>query len=218
MIFNKTGRLIRRNFKYRGENIPTIREYKYLVFLLTPSGGIVSGLQDLRDRGSKALAHLKSKMGEYFRKHIPTTLKLFDAIVKPILIYMADFWGCLKMPKNNPIEIFQNKFLKQILGVQVQTTNVGVLLETGRIPISIYAKKACVKNWSRIVRKKCNNLVVYSYQNAEKNNLTWFDKIKIEFAEVGLYGFFLKAYRNNILLVENILFKRLVDIFYQIEQ
>ena len=66
---------------------------------------------------------------------------------------MADFWGCLKIPSNNPIKIFQNKFLKQLLGVQVQTTNVGVLLETGRIPMSIYAKKVVQKTGVVLLEK-----------------------------------------------------------------
>ena len=191
-----------------------MREYKYLGFMLTPSGEIFTGLKDLKDRAGKAAAHLRVKMGEYFRKNIPTTLKLFDALIKPILLYMADFWGCLKMPNNNPIELFQNKFLKQLLGVQVQTSNIGVLLETGRTPLSIYAKKNCVKNWSRIVRKNCNNIVLSSYQNSVKNNLVWYDKIKNEFASAGLYGVFLQTDSNNM-LVENILSQRLVDIFHQ---
>ena len=43
MIFNKTGRLLKRNFKFRNTNIETVREYKYLGFTLVPSGSFVSG-------------------------------------------------------------------------------------------------------------------------------------------------------------------------------
>ena len=91
---------------------------------------------------------------------------------------MSDFWGCLKMPKNNPIEIFQNKFLKQLLGVQIQTTNIGVLLETGSVPLSIYAKKCCIKNWSRINKNKCNSVLRHSYLNAINDDLVWYAKIR----------------------------------------
>ena len=226
MIFNKTGRLIRRNFKYRDKNIGTIREYKYLGFVLTPSGEIVSGLHDLKDRAARASAHLRTKMGEYFRKHLLTTLKLFDALIKPILLYMADFWGCLKMPKNNPIEVFHNKFLKQLLGVQTQTTNIGVLLETGRIPMSIHAKKVCVKNWGRIVTCQCNNIVQMSYQNSVENNLVWSNSVKQELETNGLYNIYLNNNNNSSnnnnndrsskrKPIENIFFQRVVDIFHQ---
>ena len=61
--------------------------------------------------------------------------------VKPILLYASEFWGALKMPKNNPIETLYISFCKQLLGVHRTTTNNGVLLELGQIPLSIYAKK-----------------------------------------------------------------------------
>ena len=214
MTFNKTGRLIRRVFKYKGTTIEAVREYRYLGFLITPSGEISSALHDLKDRAGKALFKLKTKMGEMFKKHVSTTLQLFDMLIKPILMYMSDFWGCLKMPKNNPIEIFQNKFLKQLLGVQIQTTNIGVLLETGSIPLSIYAKKYCIKNWSRINKNKCNSVLRHSYLNAINDDLVWYANIRQEFAFGGLYELLLNQEESDI-LVESILFKRLVDIFHQ---
>ena len=55
MIFNKTGRLLKRNFKFRNTNIETVREYKYLGFILVPSGSFVSGLQDLKARANRAI-------------------------------------------------------------------------------------------------------------------------------------------------------------------
>ena len=141
MIFNKTGRLIRRNFKYKNTNIETVREYKYLGFVIVPSGSIIPGMIDLKSRGNRAIAKIRSTMGEYFKTKPSIAIKLFNTLVKPVLLYMADLWGCLKMPKNNPIEIVQSKFLKQVLGVQIQTTNVGVLLETGELPIINHAIK-----------------------------------------------------------------------------
>ena len=43
------------------------------------------------------------------------------------------------------IENLHMMICKQILGIQKQTTNVGVLLEMGRIPLSIWAAKFSVK-------------------------------------------------------------------------
>ena len=82
----------------------------------------------------RAYYSLKGKMGHYFMSYPSTTLHLFDTLIKPILLCNSDYWGCLKLPKNNPIENMHMRFCKEILGVQRQTTNVGVLLELGRIP------------------------------------------------------------------------------------
>ena len=50
MIFNKSGHLLRTPFYYKNEKLENVNKFKYLGFLLTPSGEIKSGLLDLRDR------------------------------------------------------------------------------------------------------------------------------------------------------------------------
>ena len=75
-------------------------------------------------------------------------------------MYMNDFWGGLPAidEKYNPIEKLHFMACKQILGVQKQTTNVGVLLELGRIPLQNYVIKAAIKNWERIKNGKINTI------------------------------------------------------------
>ena len=214
MIFNKTGKLIRRNFRYKDKLISTVREYKYLGFVLTPSGEIVTGLQDLKDRASRATNLLRAKMGYYFRKDPITTLKLFNAFIKPILLYMADFWGYLKMPHNNPIENTQMRFLKQLLGVQTQTANIGVLLELGEVPISLHAKKMCIKNWERIKKKQCNFLVRTSFENATKNGLIWDTRVRDGLREIGLAHIYLQD-NTERKMTEFFFIQRVTDIFHQ---
>ena len=63
MIFNRTGKFMKRNFLYKNSKIETVREYKYLGFLLVPSGCISHGLNDLKSRASRALFKIKNKMG-----------------------------------------------------------------------------------------------------------------------------------------------------------
>ena len=65
MVFNKTGKLIRRNFYCDNIIIETVREYKYLGFLITPSGEITTGLKDLKSRAIFALTQLRTKMGVF---------------------------------------------------------------------------------------------------------------------------------------------------------
>ena len=213
MIFNKTGKHIRRNFKFDDIKIETVREYKYLGFLITPSGEVTTALQDLKSRAMFAVSQLRNKMGEYFNKYPDTTLHLFDALIKPIILYMSDFWGCLPMQKNNPIDITQNKFLKQMLGVQVQTSTYGILLDTGRTPLTLYAQKYCIKNWERIaIKKECNTLLQISFVNSLKLKLPWPNRIKNCLSTNGLQTLF-----NNTgqVHVHKIYFTRIVDIFHQ---
>ena len=171
MIFNKSGRLIRRTFMFGNQKVEMTREYKYLGFLMTPSFNIQRALADLRDRGLKAYYALKNNLGKLFRANIGITLHLFNSCIKPILLYASDFWGCLKLPKPNPIETMYLKFCKDVLGVQIRTINTGALMELGQIPLCIYGKKNCIKNWNRICRKgNANDLLVNSCQNDLEND------------------------------------------------
>ena len=66
------------------------------------------------------------------------------------------------------------KFCKDLLGVQKQTTNSGVLLELGKWSLSIYARKNCMKNRERIaVQKRANDVTKSSYEWAVIRNSGW---------------------------------------------
>ena len=147
MVFNKKGRLLK---NYRNTPLTCVREYKYLGFVVTPSGEIRTGLEDLRVRALKAFAKMKKALGIHFRLNLLNTLHIFTYLIRPILLYCSDFWGCLKQPKNHPIEKFFMMFCKQLLGVRKQTNTDGVLLELGLVPITFHAKKLANRNWERI--------------------------------------------------------------------
>ena len=214
MIFNKTGRLLHKRFYLGGEEVGTAREYKYLGFKVTPSGEINSGLTDLKDRALKAFMSMKNKLGPTFRKHPLVTMKLFETLIKPILLYASDFWGILKLPKNNPLETLYLSFCKQLLGVQKQTTNVGVLLELGLVPLHLYAKKNAIKNWNRIAKfKQANELTIQSYNISLTEQLSWPIQCKLNLSQIGMMEVFVA--NNNDTNCHKKVFQRLYDIFIQ---
>ena len=218
MIFNKTGRLLRTQFHYNDELLENVNKFKYLGFLLTPSGEIKSGLQDLRDRALKAFFKLKNAMGDSFRSNIRITIHLFDSLIKPILMYMSDFWGGLKCPeeKYNPIEKLHFMACKQILGVQKQTTNIGILLELGRVPLQNFAIKAAVKNWERIKAGKINEILKKSHFNAILDNLPWITHLKSILQSHNLESLNNNgAHKNKHPFIHKLLHKKLCENFHR---
>ena len=209
MIFNKTGRLIRRNFFLGTKRLENVRCYKYLGLMITPSGEIRTALDDLRSRALKAYMALKNKLGISFRDHVDDTIGLFDSLVKPILLYGSDFWGCLKQPKNNPIENLHMQFCRQILGVQRNTTNSGVLLELGRTPLLLEARRLSIKNWERIKDQKGNFLVTNSYENQWEQS--WSKQIEKLLSAHGMHY----KIPENASNTGNAFFGRTKDIFIQ---
>ena len=65
MIFNKSGKFIR-SFRFEYKHIFTTNSYKYLGFVVNPSGEITSRLVDLKNRALRAYFKLKRDMG-YFK-------------------------------------------------------------------------------------------------------------------------------------------------------
>ena len=186
MVFNKTGRLLKNyTFTYKSSQLECVREYKYLGFMITPSGEVRTGLEDLRRRALKAYSKLRTTLGPLFKQNVENSMHLYNYMVKPILTYCSDFWGCLQ-PKNNPVEKVHTMFCKHLLGVRKQTNTDGVLQEMGMIPLQLYAAKSVVKNWERIQQKKANNILVASNKFSSKENLPWAFNIKTIFSLNGM--------------------------------
>ena len=154
-------------------------------------------------------------MGRHFNESISTTLDIFDSLIRPILLYSSDFWGCMKLPKHNPIEKLHLSFCKQLLGVNKQTTNVGVLLELGQIPITLHACKFAIKNWERIKMKKANDFLLATHKNAITVDLPWISTIKSLLESKGMLVDYIRTAVNEYHSIHKILFQRLSDEFHQ---
>ena len=102
-----------------------------------------------------------------------------------------------------------------ILGVQKNTTNIGVLLELGRVPLETYAIKAAIQNWERIKSKHVNAHLKTSYENAIEDNLPWISNIKDILDKNGMTCFHINTYNDKSPFVHKKIFRTISDIFHQ---
>ena len=51
--------------------------------------------------------------------------------------------------------------------------DIGLLLELGRIPLDIFARKSTIKNWKRIKLEHSTGLLLASHNDATLENLPW---------------------------------------------
>ena len=218
MTFTKSGKLLHRHFYYGKKKLENVREYKYLGFIVTPSGETRTGLEDLRVRALRAIAKIRKSLGPLFQQNIWNSLHLYNYMVRPILLYVSDFWGALKHPNNSPIERVHLSFMKQLLGVRRQTNTSAVYLELNTVPLLLHARKSAVKNWDRIRQNRCNSLLIATYEEAVRENLQWISSIKHLFGSSGL----LEVYHSQEEATEekstpwNLLLIRLTEQFHQL--
>ena len=108
-------------------------------------------------------------------------IKLLDALVKSILLYCSDFWGCYDniFSLSNSTERLNISLCKQLLGVKRQTSNVTSLLEMGRYPLYIDATKQGIKNWLRINNGEVNEILACITDSQSSNvDYTWTSRIE----------------------------------------
>ena len=121
----------------------------------------------------------------------------------------------LKRPASNPVENLYMMMCQQILGVKKQTTNMGILLELGRVPLHLDAIKYAIRNWERIKRGRANIILLASYGDSMQENLPWIYGVKSTLEKNGMLSFYQNDFSTKPPFIAKRLFERLVDIFHQ---
>ena len=123
------------------QNLEVIDSYLYLGIPKSSSGSFLQGIIELAQKGRKAWFSLRSCIDIYLLNNPKRVPKLYDCMIKPILIYGAEVWGQqfykhfqnnLKNIESIEFEKLQSKISKQLLGVGKFTLNFAARAELGR--------------------------------------------------------------------------------------
>ena len=128
----------------------------------------------------KAYFKLRNCLGVTFRDNFKISLDLFDALIKPILLYGIELWGCLKQgfSDKNPIEKLNIKFFKHTLGVTKRASNIGCRCELGRKQLHVIGFKVSIVNWFRMLNDPINVIFKTIYTENITSRLTWTQILK----------------------------------------
>ena len=232
VIFNKQGSLIKKHkFLYKKQLLQNTREYKYLGFTFSCSGLDHPGILNLLKQAKKAWFTIQQSLSKSMNKHLQTYLHLFDTQVKPIMLYACEAWAdSLKYEENitdmlrkSKLENFQISVLKRLLGVHKNTTNISMLLETGRHPITLYAQEQAIKYFLRLPSTEKQSLLNSYYENEKgpiPHNDNFIKYVKNKLDKIGMTNTWIdqlihaKDLSKNIKLLTNIK-TRLKDISSQ---
>ena len=134
----------------------------------------------LCDQARKAEFSLYKKVRCISPLSPPIMFKLFESLIKPILVYASDIWGVMQTGKSTIDKVFY-KYVRCALGVKATTSNLIVTGECGLFPPSVSCELSTLKFWNRVKQMPKDTLVnqVYSelYNLHEIGFHTWVTRI-----------------------------------------
>ncbi|MES9881010.1 MAG: reverse transcriptase domain-containing protein [Sedimenticola sp.] len=169
-------------WKYKGDFLDIVEQFCYLGINFKYTGNMNDSVKMLSDQALKSMNNLISVFGR-ISVDINTKLKLFDALVKPILLYGSEVLGISCESEIDKIHI---KYCKSILGLKRQTPNAAVYGELGRLPISILCKERVLRFWLKLVHNTNTNIsptsIMYNQQledvRQNPNVKNWANRVK----------------------------------------
>ena len=134
-------------------------EYCYLGVIFSNSGSMRQAFKLLHDKALGAMFSIIRNVNRHYACRVDILLELFEKMVLPIALYNCEVWGTSFLPinvKNNAffdsncyskhiMEKLQTKFMKMILGVNQNTSNLMTLSEVGQYPIILKVFKHMIK-------------------------------------------------------------------------
>ena len=145
---------------------------KYLgIYFQRKNCSFTPTIKNLKTKATRALYGIKAKV-KLNRLPVFISLKLFDCLIKPILLYASEVWEpFLNQTSNkwdyNEIEKTHLQFLKQILGVNRSTTNILVRGELDRHSLQEEILRRNI-NFAKYINQKDNTHLVKQAYNFER--------------------------------------------------
>ena len=190
VIFNQKKEDEGRQFKLGKDVIEITSSYTYLGLELTKDGEVKQAADTLSKKGKKAIGSL---MGTIDRRVIKPAMaiKLFNCLVKPILLYGSQIWTPLLATKQilglaplNLSTYFRNhaglggervhlRFLKWVLGVNKKATNVFCWGELGEFPLIYSALEQALSFFKRVTVAPKGSLLYHTVKEQKQCKMKW---------------------------------------------
>ena len=173
MIFNRGNNLIKFGFTVNNVLLENVKSMKYLGFIINAKNCSFSPTLDhLCVKANRVIYALNSKI-KISKYPIKLALKLFNTLIKPILLYGSEVWGPYTdfdyiTWEKSIIERTHTQFLKRVLGCNFQTSNIMTRGEMGVRPLLMDINMKVVTYMNNI--HKIQQSIVYTALKFESNN------------------------------------------------
>lgn len=217
------------NFFYKNLSLAEVKEYNFLGNIIDNKGRFKRSAQELSKKGLKAFFSLKKYLSEFLHVPVELSCKLFDSLIRPIILYNSEIWymedyyyiykaenrskahgsNCDKLSfvDRFSFEKLHHKFCKAVLGIKKTSCNISAKSELGRLPLDSFIKTQVMLYYSRIQSDGINPLVKEAFninKNISNENIyTWYTFATEIFKEVELNKNNFEDFNKPFLLVKD---------------
>ena len=201
MTFN-TPKKADYNFKIYNSKIETTDEYVYLGITFHKSGTFKKAIEELVRKGTRAYYSILKEFNFHNNTKVKTLLKLFDTMVKPILLYGCEIWGLFGWRCNTELSIKQYilnskhlfemvhiKMCKNALGVHKKASGLMSLAELGRLPLTYNIVTNIFNYWQHIYKAPSSSLLNITSKNLfeddRKGRTNYYSRYKMLMTTIG---------------------------------
>ncbi|UYV65479.1 K02A2.6-like [Cordylochernes scorpioides] len=156
MVFRNGGKPSNKDRWFWNDKPITITSrYTYLGFPLTPTITTTHPANYFKGKALTAINATHPILIKSKAKSINLSTKLFDTIVRAVLMYAAPLWAT---EHKDLLDSIQDIFIRRFLNLPRYTPGHIIRLETGRISLSVTALKLTLKYWLRVVNMSSDRL------------------------------------------------------------
>ncbi|UYV73101.1 hypothetical protein LAZ67_10001831 [Cordylochernes scorpioides] len=156
MVFRNGGKPSNKDRWFWNDKPITITSrYTYLGFPLTPTITTTHPANYFKGKALTAINATHPILIKSKAKSINLSTKLFDTIVRAVLMYAAPLWAT---EHKDLLDSIQDIFIRRFLNLPRYTPGYLIRLETGRISLSVTALKLTLKYWLRVLNMSSDRL------------------------------------------------------------
>ena len=126
-----------------------------------------NGYPYLCEQGKKALVGILHRLRSIAPVPPKVMFKSFNTVVKPILIYGCNVWGCNRN-RTSMVDKVMLRFCRCVLNVKATTSNIMVYGECGMLPPSIYCNVSAMCYINRLHHVPNDSIVKQVYNEHVK--------------------------------------------------
>ena len=154
-----------------GKKLEVVNSFCYLGIVIDRTGSFSKAIDRLYVKANRAYFAIRSRISFYTGANVSTLCKLFDTMIKPILLYGSELWGvynwristdeCIKeslLSHSMPYEKLHSRFCKQTLGMSKNSSSFMSMSELGRIGLSYNIVQSTYKYWQHLLKSDKDSL------------------------------------------------------------